>query len=610
MTKTVIRVGGASGYWGDASLATPQLLAQGNLDYLVYDYLAEVTMSIMAKARVKDPQLGYATDFVSAALKPNLKEIARQGVKVISNAGGENPSACGAAIRALISEQGLALKVAVVIGDDLMDQKQGLAEQNPSEMFSGRSFPPLDKVVSANAYLGAFPIAQALAMGADIVVTGRCVDSAVTLGACIHAFGWQANHWDYLAQASLAGHLIECGTHMTGGNFTDWETVADTLADAGYPIVEIQADSSFICCKPEGSGGAVTVGTVAEQLLYEIGDPQRYILPDVVCDFSEVILAQTGDNQVTVRGAKGYPAPTDYKVSLTWEDGYRGGQIFTYYGRDAETRARIFADNALIRARRALSQAGLPDFSETCVEVIGCESHYGSERRQQSAREVDVKIAAMHPSQEGISILIKEILGTALAAPPGLSIFQGGMPRPSMVVRLFSMLLPKSRFNIEIELDGVRAAHNSIAPMADHAIISRHSLPPVPEDETQEDFWTEVTLETLAWARSGDKGNKANVGVIARNPAYLPYIAAALSVDRITEVFAHFLAQPMTRGCVECFYLPGIHGLNFLLHDVLSGGGVASLRNDPQGKGYAQLLLDIPIRVPSSRLAANSLSEA
>ena len=207
MANKVIKIGGASGYWGDAALATPQLLATKDLDYIVYDYLAEITMSIMARARGADATKGYATDFVSATLKPNLKAIAEQGVKIISNAGGVNPQSCAEAARAVIKAQGLDLKVAVVLGDDLLEQKQALA--GITEMFSSAEFPPLDSVVSINAYLGAFPIAHALDQGADIVITGRCVDSAVTLGACIHEFGWKREDFDLLSQASLAGHLIE-----------------------------------------------------------------------------------------------------------------------------------------------------------------------------------------------------------------------------------------------------------------------------------------------------------------------------------------------------------------------------------------------------------------
>ena len=251
-----IAIGGASGFWGDAALATPQLLGSGELDYIVYDYLAEITMSIMARARTADDSKGYATDFVSAAMGPNLQAIAGQGVKVIANAGGVNPLACAEAIRAAVAADKLGLKVAVVTGDDLTARAGEFAQA--TEMFSGEAFPDPQSVASINAYLGAFPIAAALDRGADIVITGRCVDSAVTLGACIHAFGWGREDYDKLAQGSLAGHILECGTQATGGNFTDWESVVDTLGDAGYPIAAVAADGSFEVYKPDGTGGTVS----------------------------------------------------------------------------------------------------------------------------------------------------------------------------------------------------------------------------------------------------------------------------------------------------------------------------------------------------------------
>ena len=300
-----ITIGGASGFWGDAALATPQLLATGKLDYIVYDYLAEITMSIMARARSADDSKGYATDFITAVLARNLENIASQGVKVIANAGGVNPNACAEAARALIAERGLNLKVAIVLGDDLMPRREAFAASGIREMFSGDGFPDPERIASINAYLGAFPIARALDMGADIVITGRCVDSAVTLGACIHAFGWARDEYDRLAQASLAGHLLECGTQVTGGNFTDWESVVDSLPEAGYPIGEISDNGDVVITKPERTGGIVNVGTVAEQMLYEIGDPQAYLLPDVACDFSQVTLTQAGEDRVLVQGARG-----------------------------------------------------------------------------------------------------------------------------------------------------------------------------------------------------------------------------------------------------------------------------------------------------------------
>ena len=452
MADKVLRIGGASGFWGDAARATPQLLQVEGLDYIVYDYLAEITMSIMARARAKDDSKGYATDFVSAAMQPHLALIAQRGIKVISNAGGVNPQACVAALRAVIAQQGLNLKVACVVGDDLLERKEQLQAQGITEMFSGAAFPPADKVLSINAYLGAFPIAHALALGADIVVTGRCVDSAVTLGACIHAFGWGRDDLDQLAMGSLAGHILECGPQATGGNFTDWEQVPG-LADLGYPVAEISADGSFVCTKPENTGGLVTVGTVSEQMLYEIGDPQAYLLPDVVCDFSTARIEQAGENRVRVSGATGRPAPDTYKVSATYADEFRGGTYMTFYGIDADKKARALGEAVFAAARNAFTAYGLADFSETSIELIGTESQYGAFSAVKSSREVAMKIAAKHPDMAGIGIMLKEAVGLGLATPPGLSGFAGSRPSPSPVVRLFSCTVPKAQVQVRILLD-------------------------------------------------------------------------------------------------------------------------------------------------------------
>ena len=593
MTEKILRIGGASGFWGDAARATPQLLGVSGLDYLVYDYLAEITMSIMARARAKDESRGYADDFVSAAMKPNLALIAERGVKVISNAGGVNPEACVQALRAVIAEQGLDLTVACVTGDDLIASKEALHASGVTEMFSAAAFPDVEKVLSINAYLGAFPIARALDLGADIVVTGRCVDSAVTLGACIHAFGWGRDDLDQLAMGSLAGHILECGPQATGGNFTDWEQVPG-MANLGYPVAEISADGSFVCTKPGNTGGLVTVGTVSEQMLYEIGDPQAYILPDVVCDFSTARIEQVGDNRVRVFGATGRPAPDTYKVSATYADEFRGGTYMSFYGIDADKKARALGEAIFTAARTVFNAFGLPDFSETSIELLGTESQYGAFSEIASSREVVMKIAAKHPVSIGIGILLKEAVGLGLATPPGLSGFAGSRPSPSPVVRLFSCTVPKAQVQVNIALGDETVACDEVhgAPL-DVAAIAR---PETPSASASSDMIA-VPLVALAWGRSGDKGNKANIGIIARRPEYLPYICDALTEAAVRARFAHFLADA-SAGSVERFVLPGAHAINFLLHDVLGGGGVASLRNDPQGKGYAQLLLSCPIPMP------------
>ena len=597
-----IRIAGASGFWGDAARATPQLLKGGNVDFIAYDYLAEITMSIMARARAKNPDYGYALDFVTAAMKPNLKEIARQGVKIVSNAGGVNPQACAKALRGVIAEQGLKLKVACVLGDDMIAQVDELAAQGHSEMFTGAAFPGADKIASINAYLGAFPVAKALEEGADIVVTGRCVDSAVTLGACIHAFGWGREDLDKLAMGSLAGHIIECGPQATGGNFTDWEDVHN-LATIGYPITEISADGNFVCCKPEGTGGLVTTATIAEQMVYEIGDPQAYMLPDVICDFSNVELEQVGEDLVRVTGATGSPAPDTYKVCTTYADEFRGGTNMTFYGIDADRKAQKLAEAIFVAARRTLRQLGLPDFSETSVEILGTESQYGSAATVTNCREVVMKIAAKHPDAAGIGIMLKETVGLGLATPPGLSGFAGARPSPSPVVRLFSFALSKGAAKVQVELDGVIFDVPDTAGIAfNKQVISRPERPAIPTDNL-----VPVPLIKLAWGRSGDKGDKANIGIIARQPEYLPYIYAALTEQAVFEKFAHFLPDGATSDkMVERYLMPGTHAINFLIQDVLGGGGMASIRNDAQGKGYGQLLLAASI--PVSPEIANKLN--
>jgi hypothetical protein len=469
----------------------------------------------------------------------------------------------------------------------LLDRAQDFAAMQ--DMFSGADCPEPASLASVNAYLGGFPVAKALDGGANIVITGRSVDSAVTLGACIHAFGWQPQDLDALAGGSLAGHIIECGPQASGGNFTDWELSGD-IAEIGYPFIDIDGDGVFTVMKPEGTSGVVNVGTVSEQMLYEIGDPQAYLLPDVTCDFSEVTIEQAGDNQVRVAQAKGHTPPTHYKVCATYADGFRAGTLMSFIGLQAAAKAKSFAEAAFVRARNVLRQHNLADYSETSIEVIGDDSQFGEATSNPHAREVVLKIAAKHETQAGAGALLREISGLGLATPAGLSIFAGSRAKPSPVVRLFSFLLPKADLSIGLDVDGQKQSFEEAAVSGGDA----PATPPVP-DAPPEKGAVDVPLVKLAWGRSGDKGNKANVGIIARDAAYLPYIWAALDEDAIRHRFGHFIGD---NPALARFYLPGSHAMNILIEDALGGGGVASLRNDPQGKAYAQILLDHPIPIP------------
>jgi len=572
-----IVIGGASGFWGEAPHATAQLLAGASLDFIVYDYLAEITMSILARARIKDPSAGFVPDFISAALAPNIAEIARRGIRIISNAGGLEPARCAQAVERLVRDRGLKLKVAAVTGDDLLGMVDRFAGMR--EMFNGSEFPPPEHVKSANAYLGAFPIAAALDAGADIVITGRCVDSAVTLGAAIHAFGWKADQYDLLAAGSLAGHLIECGPQATGGNFTDWRRAGD-IADIGYPLATVSENGAIEITKPGGTSGIVCRESVGEQMLYEIGDPQAYLLPDVTCDFSGVTIEEAGPDIVRVAGATGRPPSGMLKVCATWSDGFRAGQQFEFAGFDVRAKAEAFGAATIARARRILAALNAPDYDAVNLEVSGSSSGYGS---------AVLALGVRHRDERAVALFLREATGLALATPAGMSVFAaGGRSRPSPVVRLFSFLVPAAMARISVSVDGAELA---FPPMAVAATEAPPPRPPEPDEPALINA-VEVPLILLAVARSGDKGDNANIGVMARRPQYLPYIWAALTPERVRQ---HFAGQ--VSGEVERFLLPGCHALNLVLTEALGGGGVASLRADPQGKAFAQRLLALPVRV-------------
>jgi len=634
-----VRIGGASGFWGDSALGAPQLVAHGDVDYLVFDYLAETTMSILAGAKLRNPEAGYATDFVEVAMRSVLREVVARGIRVISNAGGVAPHECARALVALAQSQGLALEVAVVEGDDALPLVAALREAAVREMAVGEATdgqptaggataggatergasaafvdidgrPVPERLLSANAYLGALPIRAALDAGAQVVVTGRCVDSAVTLGALMHAFDWSPDDYDRLAAGSLAGHLIECGCQATGGLHTDWETVPD-WPNIGYPIVECAVDGEFVVTKPTGTGGKVTTAVVAEQLLYEIGDPAAYRLPDVVCDFRQVRLADDGPDRVRVRGARGRAPDDRYKVSATHVDGYRSSAMLTIVGIDAVAKARRTGEAILARTRAMFERLGWPDYAASLVEVLGAESGYGPHANAalQSAREAVLRVSVRHSKREALELFAREIAPAGTSWAPGTT-GASGRPSVSPSIRQLAFFVAKARFAPAVVFRGERiavaipsgtedGASRDVAADAGAAGDAGATGDANAGSDAHSTDLVDVPLIRLAWARSGDKGDTANVGVIARSAALVPVLRAQLTAERVAAHLAHLVDGPVVR-----YELPGIGGFNFVCERALGGGGMASLRNDPLGKGMAQMLLSMPMRVDPRVLGA------
>ncbi len=589
----LVRIGGASAFLVDSALAVPQLLRAGGLQYLIFDYLAEASMGMLGRLQALDPKAGFGADFLTVHVGPHLREIARQGVRVIANAGGLNPQGLAAATEAMVKSAGLDLKVAYVDGDDVRGQIAQLRAEGVHDMFTGAALPD-KKIISANVYLGAFPIAAALAGGADIVITGRVVDSALALGPLIHEFGWSADDYDLLAAGTLAGHLLECAAQVTGGTFTDWKSVPD-WENIGFPIGECRADGSLVITKPQGTGGLVSVGTVAEQLLYEVSDPSDYIVTDVRCDFSEVQLRQLGADRVQVSGARGR-APTDtYKVCITYEDGWRAIAYQPIIGEEATAKSERQAAALFARTRVLLRARELPDFTATACIVIGAERSFGAHAQPGGGREVICKLIADHPEKLGAELFAREQWTAISGMAVGTSINLATQVLP--VTGLFLCLLRRTAVTARMTLQGRTRQLPDVPGAAPQAPDPRSSvtqaLPPAGAQP--------VELVRLAFARSGDKGHLFNVAVIARRPEYLPWLRAALTPQAVGEWYRHLRAAGAPR--VERYEVPGFSALNLVVHDALEGGINASTQLDPAAKGMAQMLLRFPVPVPAALAA-------
>ncbi len=599
-SEKIVRIGGGTAFGAD-SFYGHHALIQAGCDYIVYDCLAELTMASLSSDTATFPD-GYMPSFLRD-ITPYLREMLANNCKIVTNWGGLNPHGAAEAMRKVLAAQGLTAKIGVVTGDDMRGRVDEFRAQGLREMFSGEALPDDVEFSSMNAYFGGFPIAAALAEGADIVLTGRVVDSALALGPLIHEFGWTADDYDLLSAGTLIGHLTECSTQVTGGTFTDWESVPDP-ANIGNPIAECRADGTFVLTKPEGTGGLVSIGTVAEQMIYEVSDPQAYIVPDAVCDFSEVKMVPDGENRVLVTNVKGY-APTDmYKVCATYSQGWRATAIQPIIGINAPEKARRQAEALFERTNTVLRDRNEKPLNDTHLEIVGAESSYGPRSRGQGAREVVAMISVTHDDPVGPQVFMKEQISSISSMSPGTTVALGGIGgagaiRPLM--RVFLFLVKKSDFQPQVSVDGKDVPFDATpSRWFQTSDLVRPAEPAHPGD-AQADLT--VPLISLAWARSGDKGNLFNVGVFARDPRYAPYIAAALNSKTVGDWYAHLISDDVPQ--IDRFVLPGTHGLNFVVKNSLQGGGTQCLRLDPVAKGMGQMLLEYP--VPVSREIAESL---
>ncbi|HVJ68360.1 MAG TPA: acyclic terpene utilization AtuA family protein [Caulifigura sp.] len=577
--KSTVRIGNAQAFWGDRSDAAAELLAQEpELDYLTMDYLAEVSMSILAAQRERDPSAGYPKDFVEVVRSLAPYWTAGGRCRLIANAGGLNPRGCAKACAATLEASHCRpMTIAVVSGDDVLAQIQSDAPIDASQyrnLDSGGSIREVaGRLVTANAYIGSAPIAKALADGADIIITGRVADPSLTVGACLHHFGWKHDDWDRLAGATVAGHLIECGTQVTGGISTDWLEVPDS-GHIGFPIVEVSADGSCTVTKPLGTGGTVTEGTVKEQLVYEIGDPDSYLSPDVTVSFLSLKVQELGNDRVRVSGAKGREAPKTLKVSATYRDGYWAAGTLTIIGHDARQKAQRCGEIVLARVREAGHE-----LRESVIECIGGESAHSS-----SPEQTVLRIAVSAPTSAAVERFSKELMPLITAGPPGTTGYAEGRPRVHSLIRYWPCLIPRDAVMPEVEVLTTTCTSSPVPKLPPSNARARR--PATPAADTQiRPLAAPRSLADIARTRSGDKGSSSNIGVIARRAEDYEFLKTWLTAERVGDFF-----KPMGATSAVRYEMPNLSAFNFVLKDILSN----SLRTDAQGKALGQTLLAMP----------------
>ncbi|KDN51301.1 DUF1446-domain-containing protein [Tilletiaria anomala UBC 951] len=692
-----VRIGCYSAFWGDSPQAAFQMVHQPSppLHYLVADYLAEVTMGLLARrsrmAKAGKAKPGYIEEIVPLVIAPLLASLQANGTKLIINAGGLDPVGLKNTIETEVKRQGMdqgtdAHKVAAVWGDDLHAEWEQLVSSSSFTQFShfnidaGPSLEPLlhlpkpgagkgsDTLLSLNAYIGAAPIAAALDRGATIIITGRCADSALVLAPLMHEFDWPhtANeiggcgnsatqdlqrYYDRLATASLAGHIIECGAQATGGNFTDWKEGAFSgcggWSNMGYGIVTFPRSKDglvFDVSKPPETGGIVSVLSVGEQMLYEVLDPENYILPDVTLDLSQVELKQVERELVRVSKARGKPPPSHLKCTAILSKGYKISGELCIVGEEAKLKAEMLGRAILTRAGRAMNMRGFAEFEKTRIECVGAEAMFGAHSRLDGSREVVLRISASHKDPKALMWMALELAQAATSTAPGITGLGAGRVAPSPLFSTQSVLIPREAVECKT-LVAAESAHSTFrhATQGSHAYhrggsaqkrsfpqINLHassSILPLPDNAPHMLAYTAeareipspqsayslshqlVPLIRIAVGRSGDKGDSANIAFIARRPEFYGIIQSQVTCETVRSYLSHLLTPngPDGQGGSEIvrFLAPGVNAVNFVVSKCLGGGGLLGLQYDRQAKTFAQVGLSaIKVRVPSGLLAA------
>ncbi len=593
--KRKIRIGNASGYWGDDLSAMKRQLTGGPLDYITMDFLAEITMSILQRQRRQSPDLGYAVDFLSQ-LEECLPLIVKKNVRVISNAGGINPIGLGRKIVALAQSMGLNIKVGVVYGDDIADQLYELsaAGERFTNMETGESFYDVrSSITTANIYLGAEPVVKALEAGCQIVVTGRVTDTGITLAPMIHEFGWAMDDWDKMAAGIVAGHMIECGAQATGGNITDWQDVKN-YDNIGYPIIEMSNSGEFIVTKHRNTGGMVSEKTVKEQLVYEMGDPASYISPDGVARFDTVQIKAVGPNKVKVWGIQGMPEPDFLKVSMSYDDGYKASGEVLVSGPDIHAKAESIASIFWNKLNY--------EYESSRTEMIGTGSIWPRQLTSCEANEILLRFGVRDHDRSKVEQFGKALSTLILSGPAGMAVTGQGRPKPKSVIAYWPALIHRSRVKAKVLVIGTGGEEDfheisfpiRVREVPSEAKKTTRAARPVIKAKGR---LKTVRLQEICYARSGDKGDTCNIGVLARSPEVYDWIIGNLTPAIVKKFFAG-----ITFGKVVRYELDNIQALNFLLEQTLDGGGTRSLMIDPQGKTLAQALLQMPVKVPESLL--------